>query len=240
MGYKITPINSALLKVNKAAQDQKMAFPDQKMLVGQKDEVVIFDVGAHHGQTALKYNSLFKNCQIYAFEPFIDSFNILKDNVSIYKNVKAFNLALSKDIGQVAFNLNSSSGTNSILPTSIEAATTWDKNVLETAETIQVNSTTLDDFIAKKNISQIDILKLDTQGSEYLVIEGAIEYIKKGKIKLIYMEIILMPTYVGQKHFDEILKLLRTNNFTLFGIYNNNYSANGKLRQIDAIFIHQK
>jgi FkbM family methyltransferase len=240
MGYKITPINSALLKVNKAAQDQNIAFPDQKMLVGQKDEVVIFDVGAHHGQTALKYNSLFKNCQIYAFEPFIDSFNILKDKVSIYENVKAFNLALSKDIGQVPFNLNSSSGTNSILPTSAEAAITWDKNKLETAETILVNSTTLDDFITKKNISQIDILKLDTQGSEYLVIEGAKECIKKGKIKLIYMEIILMPTYVGQKHFDEILFLLRTNNFKLFDIYNNNYSANGELRQIDAIFIYQK
>ena len=40
------------------------AFEDQKKIFADQNSVRIFDVGAHHGQTALTYNKLFKASQI--------------------------------------------------------------------------------------------------------------------------------------------------------------------------------
>ena len=47
-----------------------------------------------------------------------------------------------------------------------------------------------------------------------------------------------MPTYSGQKHFDEVLYLLRSKGFQLFNLYNYSHTEFGELRQVDAIFIY--
>lgn len=213
---------------------------EQKKLFGTGGKIVVFDVGAHVGQTTLLYNHFFKNSTIYAFEPFLESFNILKQNAGKYPNIKIFNTALGNKIGMVDFHVNNSTYTNSILSTHQQAATTWGENILDTKETIKVKSTTLDDFIEKMNIEQIDILKIDTQGTEYYVIEGALKSIEKEKIRLVYLEILTMPTYKDQKYFDEVLSLLRLNGFHLYNLYNFSNTALGELRQIDAIFLSDK
>ncbi len=61
-------------------------------------------------------------------------------------------------------------------------------------------------------------LVLDTQVTEYQVLEGASKAMEENKISLIYLEIITKPTYKGQKNFDEILFLLRKMvlNYTTF------------------------
>jgi FkbM family methyltransferase len=213
-------------------------YTDQQKIIGN-GPITIFDVGAHNGQTSHTYNKLFSQASIYAFEPFPQSFDILKKNVEDKENIKVYNVALSNVIGKVKFNVNESSQTNSILSTHIDGADTWGKNLLSTIDTIDIESTTIDKFVEKNTIDKIDILKLDTQGTEYFIIEGAAKTIAKNKIKLIYLEIIIMPTYDGQKYFDEILLLFRANNFHLYNLYNFSHTANGMLRQVDAIFIHE-
>lgn len=216
------------------------AFEDQKKIFSDQDAVIIFDVGAHHGQTALTYNKLFSNPQIFSFEPFGESYATLSNTVKDFGNIKTFNTALSNITGEVDFHSNQSSATNSILPTHQEGAAIWDANLLDTVKKIKVPVTTVDEFIIAQTISHVDILKIDTQGTEYLVIEGALNSIKADKIKLIYMEILTLPTYENQKKFDEILFLLRTNGFELYNIYNTSHTKNGMLRQVDAIFISKQ
>jgi len=216
------------------------AFEDQQKIFAGQNAVIIFDVGAHHGQTALSYNKLFKTSQIFSFEPFGESYAALTNTVKGCENIKTFNTALSNVTGEVDFHSNQSSATNSILPSHKEGAAIWDVNLLDTVKKIKVPVTTVDDFMVTHNISHIDILKIDTQGTEYLVIEGALNSIKAGKIKLIYMEILTLPTYENQKKFDEILFLLRTNGFELYNIYNTSHTKNGTLRQVDAIFVSKQ
>lgn len=235
LGYEIIKSNNLFL--NNKQCHKPAPFYDQKFLIGDNKGIVVFDVGAHHGQTAVIYNRLFNNCRIYSFEPFIESFNILNETVRNEKNIETFNLALGNIVGEVNFHVNKYSATSSILPTHQEGSNTWGENLLDTLKTIKVNSTTIDDFIEKKGINQIDILKLDTQGTEYSIIEGAKKAIKKGIIKIIYLEIITLPTYQGQKQFDEVLKLLRLNGFRLYNVYDYSFTQFGELRQIDTIFI---
>lgn len=228
LGYRISELNS----------NSQNAFKTQKYLMRSTD-ITVFDAGAHFGETVVIYNKLFKNPSIYSFEPFLSSFEVLKRNVKTFPNVKIFNVALSNVSGLLDLHVNKSSATNSILPTSKDSAKNWGENLLETVETVKINSITIDEFVEKHNIEVIHILKIDTQGTEYEIIQGASKTIEANKIKVIYLEIIIISTYVGQRYPDEIFLLLRKNGFRLFNQYNYTHSKSGELQQFDAIFVHK-
>lgn len=56
----------------------------------------IFDVGANIGDWSLMVNKENPNAKIYSFEPFINSFEILKNRKYVNNNVSPFNIALEK------------------------------------------------------------------------------------------------------------------------------------------------
>jgi FkbM family methyltransferase len=212
-------------------------FIDQKNLIKGITEPVIFDVGAHHGQTSITYLRLFKDGLIYSFEPYAESFKYLSTNVKGYDNIRPFNVALGNKIGKLNFYINLSSGTNSLLPADAKAPETWSDGLYDNTDQIEVDVVTIDSFVEKYEIKQIDLLKLDTQGTEYQIIEGADKAFSEGRIKVIYTEIITMPTYIGQKELHEVLRIIQDKGFRLHNFYN--YSlTNGRLRQVDAIFTH--
>lgn len=218
--------------------DQTNSFYVQKFLFKDVNVPVIFDVGAANGETVVRYESVFPQSEIYSFEPFKEFFENLRNN---HKNVRAYNTALGNKNGKISFHVNANLGANSILPTDKRAASNWGDGVLETKEVIEVPVMTLDKFVKDNSIDHIDILKIDTQGTEYEVIEGATETLKK--TKLIFTEIIVIPTYEGQKEFDEILKILRLNGFYLHNFYDcwlGKGKTRGRIRQLDAIFLNEK
>ena len=113
----------------------------------------------------------------------------------------------------------------------------WGKGLLETIGTVDVEMTTLDNFVDENNIKKIDILKMDVQGAEFMVLNGAKKTFEKGIVNMIYTEIIMLPTYEGQIPFDETIKLIRSFGFELYNFFNYNLTDAGQLRQVDAIFI---
>lgn len=227
----------ARMKGKKTVED---AFQLQKkLLLETKGALTIFDAGAHFGNTALKYDKLFPSAAIYCFEPFRESFEKMKGNIAQHENIKPFNKALGKHVGVSQFHSNMNEQTNSILATHAEADNNWGgKAMLNTKEVLEVEVTTIDQIVEEEGLEKIDILKMDVQGAEYQVMEGARETIKKNKIKLIYTEIIAIPTYEGQQELDEALKMYRDYGFELINIYNSGHTASGRLQFIDAIFIN--
>jgi len=226
-------------RIVKKETKEDMAFAHQKKLLGGNSKKVIFDVGAYVGETALKYNDLFDgNCAIHAFEPFFETFDRLQENVKPHPNITSFKLALSNLNGTTTFYSNKFSATNSLLPSSPKGSETWGSDILETKEKIEVPVQRLDDFVQEHKVQKIDILKMDTQGSEYMVLEGAKKSLKQGLIKLIYCEINVMPSYEGQKHYDEMLKIIRAYGFVTFNLIPS-FNASGQLRYMDAIFMHE-
>ena len=60
----------------------------------------------------------------------------------------------------------------------------------------------------EEKITNIDFMKIDVQGAEYLVLDGAKEALLKKKIKVIQLEVIFGDTYVGQNQLVFILIFL--------------------------------
>ncbi len=196
---------------------------------------VIFDVGAHHGTVSHQYRELFPDSTLYAFEPFPDSYERLQANTARDSMIRAFNLGFADATGPRLLSSNSLAVTNSLLETDGRGASIWGQGLYETTEWINADFSSIDDFVAEMNIPTIDILKMDVQGAEHLVLKGAERSIAASRIKLIYTEIITVPTYIGQKEFYEILRFFSTHGFVLHNFYNP-VTKDGKLLQVDAIF----
>jgi len=79
-------------------------------------------------------------------------------------------------------------------------------------EKIKINTDTLDNLFSNKNI---DIVKVDTQGSEYEILEGGLNFIKNQK-PLLFLETWIWEYYKNIKFFDQIIGLLRSVNYELF------------------------
>jgi FkbM family methyltransferase len=239
LGYELrgrTEIDFALFGYGlKRRSDLEYALKEQKRLLalmgtdalgtgksGSGKVKTIFDVGAYVGDITKQYRDLFPQAKIYCFEPFPTSFQTLQANLSQDANVEAYNLALADAAGTKTYFANKIAPTNSLLEVDEQAGKYWGEGRLSTDEVIEVEATTLDQFCQSQNISQIDILKLDVQGYEYLVLLGAQGMLKN--ISLIYTEILLAPTYKNQASFGDIYNLLLANGFELYNWYTPVYS----------------
>jgi FkbM family methyltransferase len=212
------------------------AFIEQRRLLAGAPPSIIFDVGAHHGETVHEYKALFPAATIYSFEPFPESFAELQQAAAQYEGVHAVNLALADRAGEAEFSANVNSATNSLLPVADEAARSWG-NLVQSKSTIRVPTVTLDAFCESHGIESIDLLKLDVQGGEPLVLRGAERMLARQAVRLVYAEIITVPCYAQQLQFDEFLRMMREYGFALHNFYDPHASETGRLKQVDAIFV---
>lgn len=132
------------------------------------DATTILDVGANIGQTALKMfqsqdrKGLMPN--VYAFEPFPDTFEKLTNNISLNQLESRIH-CINKGLGAQSGNLpmlkhnEANSGGYRIV------------NEANTA-TISVGVTTLDQFVLENKIKKVDFIKIDVEGFEFEVLKG--------------------------------------------------------------------
>ncbi len=215
-------------------------FLEMQRLMASTPDPIIFDVGAYDGHVSLVFRHLFPTATIYAFEPFVDSFRQLWVATAPDPKIYALNYGLSSQAGKCQFNANHHPETNSLLSFDPAVAEGWDEGKLETTAIVEAEFKTIDMVMAELNIPRIDILKIDVQGAEHLVVEGAASACENGLINLVYSEIIAQPVYVGLKRFDEALGVLYDRGFDLYRLYNFSVNAEGRLIQADAIFTRKE
>ncbi len=128
----------------------------------------IIDIGAHIGISVLYFKQLYPNSHILAFEPNPISFEILKQNIETngLDNITLINSAVYSQNGISTLYIDDSEqnwhSNSSLLKNS------WTGS--EKTKPIQIQSTRLDSYV--KNISTIDMLKIDTEGSEENILKS--------------------------------------------------------------------
>lgn len=213
-------------------------FCEQYILLRDVINPVIFDVGANVGNTVMKYKNIFPNSKIHAFEPFQESFDILKNNTSTLCNIYYNQCGLADISGIRRLHINRVPSTNSLLPSSQNALNGKDDKRFETKDTIEISLNTLDNYTQQNGIEQIDLLKLDVQGAEPLIIQGAQDLLERNKIHIIFTEIMVTEFYQSQQPLHEALAMYDRLGFKLYNFYDLS-AFEGPLRQLDAIFIRK-
>lgn len=215
-------------------------FRQQSMLLAGVERPVIFDVGANIGAIAEKYRRLFSGAKIYAFEPFPEVYNELSRKMSGDQRIIPCKLALGSAQAKKSLRVNASSATNSLLETEESAASYWGVGLMDTTTTVEVPVATIDEFCRDKRVETIDILKMDTQGTELEVLKGATGMLSDGRIRVIYTEMLVAPSYKGQSKPHELMAFLDGFGYELCGIYNLWGQKDGGLLQMDAIFVRSQ
>lgn len=215
------------------AEFKEDAFGVQARLM-QGSVGTIFDVGANNGDTVLAYASLFPEAEIYAFEPFPDTYKGMVENIGNKAKLHPFEKAVSDQVGTSVFHVNNSVDTNSLLA-SKEMGLNSDRQV-QNKGVIEVGTITIDNFCSEHKIRQIDILKLDIQGGELAALKGAESLLKQKKIRLIYSETYFRQQYVDQPLMYDIANYVNQFGYNLQDLYNPIY-GNGSIAWCDVIFL---
>lgn len=214
-----------------------------KKLINKTENLKFFDIGANEGRWIDSANKYFKNPIIHAFEPSEKEFQILKDKYSNQKNIILNNYALGEIKDEKYFNINYKGGLNSFYD--VNQKTNWFKrqknnkkefNEKFTLKKEKVNINTIDDYFKSENIDSIDIVKMDTQGYEPKVLEGALNSLKSKKIKTILTEIIISDVYKSNVSFFEIEKNLISNGYKLVSLDDHGNLFNKAIFQLNAIY----
>ena len=211
-------------------------FTAKSRLLGNQADLVIFDVGGYHGVMASYYRDRFPHSKVYCFEPFPKSFEELIANVGHDPSIIAFNQGFADKSGDREFFSNAFAPTNSLLRASSAGNAIWGDGVFDEQSRIIAKFGTIDEFVSTHGIDRIDIMKLDVQGAEHLVLEGARDMLCSKRVALIYGEITVMPTYEGQQELHQELAVYRQFGFRLHSIYNPSFAPNGAIRQFDGLF----
>jgi len=197
---------------------------------------VIFDVGAYIGDTIEQFKSSFPKSYIHAFEPFDESFSILKNRFQKTEKLFLNNIAVENHSSSNAnMYITQNKGSSSLLQPTKGANEFWEGNPLSTQKEVKVETITIDSYCQKHNIETIDILKIDVQGSELKVLQGAALMIQERRVKLIFTEISIAPNYKGQSEIDQIIKFLRENKYKIFNFFKMKHKQ-GKLIECDVLF----
>ncbi len=203
--------------IDKNNKNYIFSFLQKKSL---KKELIIFDIGAHKGETLEIFLKNFEIKKIYCFEPNQKIFNNLENNKKFKdKKISFFNFGFGDK--QEYKSLNIFSDTSSSTFNSINQKSKYyqrKKKILNPfsdhffSENTLSKIETISNFIIKNNIPHIDILKIDTEGYEYNILKG----IKKtdfNKINFIYFEHHYDLMIEKNYKFSDIDKLLNENNF---------------------------
>jgi FkbM family methyltransferase len=170
------------------------------------------DIGAHQGETAAWILDRYPKAEVVSFEPTPDSFRVLDALRGKYR-FRAVNAAVGAENGSLAFHINAHSVTNSLLEMD-PALATLDPNAGQASHQIQVPVVRLDDFLKQNRLERpIDYMKLDVQGYENRVLQGA--SITMSRVRFIMAEVQFNPVYKDSCRVDELCYLLYGAGFRL-------------------------
>lgn len=194
----------------------------------------ILDVGANTGQYAKLIRKLGFNGEIISFEPLTKAYNQLVLNAIKDKKWKTYNLALGNKEEELELNISRNVYSSSILEITAKHINSAPESDYIDKERVKVKKL---DILYDKLVAEGDIvlLKIDVQGFEKNVLEGAIKILPK--LKGIQLEMSIIELYKGEMLFSEMVNFLEKHGFKLYSLENGFYNNNtGQLLQVDGIF----
>jgi FkbM family methyltransferase len=189
-------------------------------------EFLFLDIGAYRGDFTRSLLEHVPSASAVLFEPTPDNYTHLKASFQDQPHIKVLNLALSDSPGTHDFHLCLQSATNSLLaPTQ------------PSDQTIQVTVATLDQLFAQGSLGDsCHLIKIDTQGNDLNILKGGLSFLRKNQ-PWILTEVIFVDLYAQQAPYYQILDFFNQEQYSLAGIFNLHYTAQGFAGYADFLFV---
>lgn len=195
------------------------------------ESLTIFDVGANVGNyTLLLKEILGDKGVIHSFEPSHKTFDKLKINVKNQTRIHLHNFGLGiSNTNTILYSDSDESGLASIYKRRL------DHFKIDMNQSEEIKIKTLDSFCIDQNIEHIHFLKLDVEGNELKVFEGASKMLNSGGIDFIQFEFggcnIDSKTY-----FQDFFYLLK-DNYKIFRIVKDGLFQINQYKEMYEVFL---
>lgn len=169
---------------------------------------VILDIGANIGQTSFNIIGTQQkkglNPVVHAFEPYPRTFKKLETNKTLNSaiSVKTYNLGLGRKKGMLHMTQHSPLNSGGFRMTD------------ESDNSISVPVISLDEFVSENQLTKIDFIKIDVEGFEVQVLEGALETLKTFRPILVF-EYSLENINAQKGNIENMLKQLSGMNYDI-------------------------
>ncbi len=190
----------------------------------------LLDVGANIGQTAAQFSFWHPGIAIYCVEPVRSNLEELKLNTARIPGVRCFQVGLADAPGSAQMQLSGPSSTYRVAaggqPT--DAPT----------ETVAID--TVENLCARLQITTLSYLKIDTEGHDLKVLQGAAALLSRGDIDFVEVEAGMNPDNALHVPFEQLKAYVEQHGYRLFGIYEQRHDwPTGRpiLRRSNAVFI---
>jgi FkbM family methyltransferase len=150
----------------------------------RREPIVIIDVGAHAGgYTAAAQTAFGQRARIHCFEPNPALFRSLAQRFDGDAQVRCHQVALGSASGSAPLFLDRVGSSRGSL---VEASFQITGRPIEQTHEVMVK--TLDGVADEEGIYRVDVLKLDVEGHELAVLEGAARLLDAGRIEAVQFE----------------------------------------------------
>jgi len=196
---------------------------------------LVLDVGANKGQFASEIRHYGYAGRIVSFEPLSQAHGELLQSSAGDSMWEPYpRCALGDHNGEVEINVAGNSESSSILPMLESHRSAAPESAYEGKEIVPIKTL---DAVAGQYLkdARAPFLKIDTQGFEWQVLDGARESLPH--IKGILVELSLVPLYGGQHLWREVIDRLEADGFTLWAfkpVFSD--QSQGRTLQVDGVF----
>lgn len=196
----------------------------------QNQPIVIFDVGANVGSYArMILKTVGNRAIVHCFEPSQRTYQTLISAITA-SNVHKHPFGLSSKAGELSLYADAEqSGMTSVYSRDLQ-------HLNIPFEPMEVASfSTVDAFCREQQIHHIDLLKIDVEGHEFSVLEGAAQFLQNKQIRFIQFE--FGGTNIDSRtFFRDFWKLLHPD-FTLYRIVGNGLRRIDEYSELLEIFV---
>jgi FkbM family methyltransferase len=199
----ITPISEKIghTWTNGSVYEKPLIQKFHDLLATHPGDFVALDLGAQTGCFSL-LATYFPHSKWYAFEPIAEAADALKINLmlnDIY-NVQVYQMAVTNCTGTIILKMPAMNawGLSTIGDTPLRFAPITE---------CEVSCINLDSFVAAHHIKKVDFIKIDTEGAEFSILQGAKKMIMRDRplILMEYNETNLQQCGVHKQDIDNFL-----------------------------------
>lgn len=194
----------------------------------------LIDVGSYIGSFAFAIKMMQPDVRVYAFEPLEENIAQLSLNLRYFSDCQIFPIALGDYSGETEFWRCEFPASSSVLRMGKLHKAAFPHTAGQSRQVVRMAK--LDDHLPQICFTGRVLLKLDVQGFEKQVLEGAVETLKR--VDYVLIEVSYQALYEGQALFGDIYGFMRAHGFEYAGDFDTLISPlDGTILQSDALFV---